>query len=413
MGEGAPAHEGGPTLLKELLRQRYQQPYRRFCEEYDKVARRLDRRLVGTYPSPSTYKRWLSGKLSGIPRSEPCIVLEAMFPGHTVAELFEPYRGGGGDVPEHAQHLDVEQPTATHHGARVDPALIEYFQQQISGHYRADMMLGPRALIGTVSAQCRLIGDLVDNADGSTRLGMARVGAEFATFAAWLHLDAGDAAASLRWHDVAQELAHRSRDAGAVACALVDRAMARTDLGAGAAVVDLCAAALTSTALPAELHVFGLQQQAHGASLLGDRGEVDRLLDESARQLDRVDEEQWGTSCLRTPAYVEVQRATCYGRLGLASEAERAWEQIIPAAPSTSRRDVGVWVARQATAAATLCEPERAVELSRHAVEIAVDTGSVRARRELAAVDRAMSPWHADRVGQDLAEALAPISGRE
>jgi hypothetical protein len=63
-------------------------------------------------------------------------------------------------------------PTSKH----VDPELIPYFQQQLEGHYRADMLLGPRALISTVTAQCNLIGQLIDSADEPTRQRMAVVG---------------------------------------------------------------------------------------------------------------------------------------------------------------------------------------------------------------------------------------------
>ncbi|NEA55844.1 helix-turn-helix transcriptional regulator [Streptomyces sp. SID13666] len=295
----------------------------------------------------------------------------------------------------------------------VDPALVTYFEQQLAGHYRADMLLGPGALISTVTAQCDLIGQLIDRADGPTRRRMAKVGVSYATFAAWLYLDAGNPAASLQCHDVAQELAHRSHDRQAVACALVDRAMARTDQGAGRAVIDLCEGAMMDARhLPAELKVFALQQHAHGASLLGDRSQVDMLLDKAGRLVNRVHTEEWGTSCLRTTHYVEVQRATCYGRLGLAREADQVWQQIIPEAPTASRRDVGVWSARQAVAAATVGEPERAVELTRQAVDIALLTGSARTRRVLAAVETAMQPWQAEPIGQDLAEVLAPIGER-
>jgi hypothetical protein len=293
----------------------------------------------------------------------------------------------------------------------VDPALIPYFRQQLEGHYSADMLLGPLDLVAAVEAQCRRIGQLVDSADGPTRRSMAQVGVSYATFAAWLHLDAGDPVTALQWHDVAQELAHRSHDREAIACALVDRAMARTDQGVGAAVVDLCEGALMDAShLSPEVRVFALQQQAHGASLLGDRDQVDQLLDKAGRLVDRVDVEVWGTACLRTPNYVEVQRATCYGRLGLARDADQLWQQVIPEAPATARRDVGVWSARQAAASAVLGQPERAVDLARRAVGVVLETGSARARRELGAVDAAMSPWQADAVGQDLAEALAPIA---
>jgi transcriptional regulator with XRE-family HTH domain len=294
---------------------------------------------------------------------------------------------------------------------QVDPELIPYFKQQLEGHYRADMLLGPRALIPTVAAQCDLIGQLVDRADRRTRQHMAKVAASFAAFAAWLYLDAGDTVMALRWHDVAQEFAHRSLDREAVACALVDRAMAYTDRGMGAAVVDLCEAALTADRhLSPELRVFALQQQAHGASLLGDRHQADALLDEAGRLVDRVDVEVWGTACQRTPHYVEVQRATCYGRLGLAAEADRVWQQVIPVAPARARRDIGVWTARQAAASAALREPERAVELARHAVTVVLETGSARARQELAALARSMTPWETEHVGQDLADVLAPLS---
>jgi hypothetical protein len=53
--------------------------------------------------------------------------------------------------------VGVRIPNSKH----VDPALIPYFEQQLEGHYRADMLLGPRALIATVTAQCDLIRHLV------------------------------------------------------------------------------------------------------------------------------------------------------------------------------------------------------------------------------------------------------------
>ncbi|OHV43931.1 hypothetical protein [Pseudofrankia sp. BMG5.36] len=296
-------------------------------------------------------------------------------------------------------------------GRHVAPELVRYFDSQLKGHYLADMLLGSGALIGTVTSQYDVIAQLVDEADGSTRQRMTKVGSSFAAFAAWLWLDAGDPVAAMRCHGAALELAHRCGERDAVACALVDRAMAFTDLGNAAAVVDLCQAALVDARrLSPEVQVFALQQQAHGASLRGDRDQVDLLLDQAGRLVDQVDIEEWGTACRRTDGYVEVQRATCYGRLGLADDADRLWRQIIPAAPTSARRDIGVWSARHALAAAQQGEPEQAVELARRATALAVETGSARARRELAAVAAAMAPWHAHPVGQDLAEALAPVT---
>lgn len=257
----------------------------------------------------------------------------------------------------------------------MDPALIDYFQSQLEGHYRADMFLGPHDLIGTVSEQFRLIDKLVRSARGETRRGLLRVGAAYAALVGWLYQDAGD-------------------------------------LGDGYGVIDLCEAALDNSGhLVPKVRIMALQQQAHGASLTGDRAAVDRLIDTAIVLIHRVDDDlPWGNACRRTPGYLEVQRATCYGRLGLAREAGVLRSQALDAVPSTARRDRGVYLARQATAAAAGREPDRALEIVRSAVGIAVETGSVRLARELATLERAMRPWRDAGVGRDLAEILAPVA---
>lgn len=111
----------------------------------------------------------------------------------------------------------------------------------------------------------------------------------------------------------------RSRDPHLIGYSLVNQAQVRTDLGDGHAVIDLCEAALDDTPriLP-KVRIMAMQQQAHGASLTGDRTAVDHLLDQADGLLGRVDDDlPWGNACRRTPGYLEVQRATCYGRLGL------------------------------------------------------------------------------------------------
>lgn len=294
----------------------------------------------------------------------------------------------------------------------VAPELVDYFQSQLSGHYQADMMLGPRALIGTVSAQSDLIGQVLDAADGTTRQRLTEVGTAYRAFVGWLYLDAGDVDLASRWHGSALELAHRSGNREAIACTLVDLAMAHTDRQAGRAAAELCRSALRDAHhLGPEVRVFALQQQAHGTSMLPgrDRGEVDRLLDEAGVLVGKVDHEEWGTACRRTPNYVEVQRATCYGRLGLAEEAGRLWDQLIPSQPGNSLRDVGVWTARHATVRAHAHDPDHAVELARRAVSMAVTTGSARARRELGKLEQAMRPWQDAAVSRDLVEILAPV----
>ncbi|MFE6813540.1 Twin-arginine translocation pathway signal [Streptomyces sp. NPDC057675] len=300
----------------------------------------------------------------------------------------------------------VPGPTATQH---VAPGLVDYFQSQLEGHYRADMLLGPHDLIGTLGPQYQLIDKLTRSATGETRRGLLRVGAAYAALVGWLYQDAGDLAAATFWRGVTQEIALRARDPHLVGYAMVNSAQVRTDLGDGAGVVDLCEAALDDDRIVPKIRVMAMQQQAHGASLMRDRHAVDRLIDEADRILPRVDDDlPWGNACRRTPGYLEVQRATCYGRLGV--EASDLWSQVLDVVPATARRDRGVYMARHATAAATARQPEQAVEIARTVATIAVETGSARMRRELATLERAMRPWHDAPVGRDLAEALAPVT---
>ncbi|MGW6457021.1 Twin-arginine translocation pathway signal [Streptomyces sp. NPDC055078] len=370
--------------------------------------------------SARTWRRW-EGPRPGWPAEETAIVLHDAL-GRWPEDLGFPPPPGW-IQPEHHQEDDVKRrafvsvtaaalatgPVTPQH---VDPALITYFQEQLEGHYRADMLLGPHDLIGTVSAQYQLIDKLVRSAKGETRRGLLKVGAAYAALVGWLYQDAGDMDGASFWRGVTQEIAMRARDPHLIGYSLINQAQVRTDLGDGPAVIDLCEAALDDAdRLAPKVRVMSLQQQAHGASLIGDRTAVDRLIDEAGRHLPRVDDDlPWGNACRRTPGYLEVQRATCYGRLGLGTEAMSLWSQVLTVVPGTARRDRGVYLARHATAAAAAQEPDQALEIARTVADIAIETRSARLRREMVALERAMRPWHDAPVGRDLAEVLASVT---
>jgi hypothetical protein len=91
---------GDAILLKVLLRQRHLHVYSAFSREYDKVAAKLERELVGTGPSKAQFYRWISGELATLPYSHHCRVLEGMFPDWGVEQLFQPYSGGIDFIPK-------------------------------------------------------------------------------------------------------------------------------------------------------------------------------------------------------------------------------------------------------------------------------------------------------------------------
>ncbi|MEW5536293.1 hypothetical protein [Streptomyces cyaneofuscatus] len=114
--------------------------------------------------SARTWRRW-EGKRPGWPGEETAIVLHDALgrwpedlgftipPGWIRPEYHEEEQVHRRAFTSVAAAALVVGPVAPQH---VDPALVGYFQQQLEGHYRADMFLGPHDLIGTVSAQYQL-----------------------------------------------------------------------------------------------------------------------------------------------------------------------------------------------------------------------------------------------------------------
>lgn len=111
---------GEPTLLKALLRARHWQKHSTFAKEWDKVARKIDQSLVGTWPRHAQFYRWLRGDLRELPYPDACRVLEAMFPKYSVEELFEEcstetlveLTRNNGQAPTEKKHDALESPVA-------------------------------------------------------------------------------------------------------------------------------------------------------------------------------------------------------------------------------------------------------------------------------------------------------------
>ena len=97
-GASDTAAQRRPLLLKVLLQEKHWQEYGLFCRAYNKAAAQLDReagvtdhgRLAGGHPTRSQYFRWISGSVGTLPYPRHRLVLEKMFPGYKVEQLFSP-----------------------------------------------------------------------------------------------------------------------------------------------------------------------------------------------------------------------------------------------------------------------------------------------------------------------------------
>jgi hypothetical protein len=344
---------------------------------------------------------YLSKALRGI---KPC--------GPALARAIDDALDAGGEVVEAASQ---PRPAPAAQEAPVAPELVSYFRDQLAGHYTADMYLGPRHLIPTVQTQADLITQLAAAADAPVRQGLLDTGAAYAALLGWLYQDAGDLTTSARWRDVTLSLAHRSGDPQLISYALTNKAMLALDQGDGRAVVDYARAGQAGDrGLSPKARVLALQHEAHGHAMLGNRPAADRLLDSAETLASQVDDEHlWGNACRRTPHYVAVQRATCYGRTGRPQDARDAaglWDQILGAMPGSARRDNAVFQARQAAALAVVPDPERAVAVAAQAATAVSATGSARLRREIKVIPARASAWAHTRPGRELRAIIASVA---
>jgi hypothetical protein len=298
---------------------------------------------------------------------------------------------------------------------RVAPELVDYFHSQLAGHYRADMFLGSHFLIPTVTEQYRLIRALIASAEGPVRGRLLEAATAYAALIGWLWQDSGDLVKSARWRSITLDMAHRADNLDLISYALTNKAMLLTDADDGHAVIEFSHAAMqgNSRRLLPKTRVMAAVQSAHGCSMVRRRRECDQLLDDAARLAGQIDDAHaWGNSCRRTSGYFEIQRATCYGRLGLAREAVSIWNDVLAAMPDSARRDRAVFQARQATSLALLGESEQVGHIAKGVADVVRETDSARLRREFAAIRRAMSAWASSPAGRDLSALLGSIDGK-
>lgn len=300
------------------------------------------------------------------------------------------------------------------HSGPVDPELVEYFRQQLPGHYRADMWLGPHMLIPTVTAQTDLIRHLLHAADIPVRHGLLEMGVAYAELLGWLYQDAAALEQSGYWRTAALEMAHRSGNLQLVSYALTNKAMHAIDEGDTRAVIDYASAALADESrLCAKVRVLALVHLGHGHAMTGDRTSADRAFDRAEALIPSIDDDHpWANACRRTPHYTDAQRATAYGRASDHDNAATTWDRVLGDQPTDYRRDSGVFRARQANslAAATSPDPERVVAIAQAAATACGKTGSARLRAELIALPAHAARWSRSAQGRELVEIIGAIT---
>jgi hypothetical protein len=126
---------------------------------------------------------------------------------------------------------------------RVDAEVLGYFTRTLSEYYRADKMLGPCRLIGTVLAQIDVLDSLRRNVTPAQAEPLLRVLSHYGEMCGWLFQDSEDVDAAASWSRQAAEWAQCAGDWNMAAYMLVRQANIAVLSDDHVAVVQLAGAA--------------------------------------------------------------------------------------------------------------------------------------------------------------------------
>lgn len=194
-----------------------------------------------------------------------------------------------------------------------------------------------------------------------------------------------------------------------VSWALFRKSQQATTAAQPGAAVGLGRAALRTADLPSAVRAAILQQTAHGYALDGMETACHSALDEAENNSPAPDlrgDARAGHGAFCTGAYLDVQRAVCWLRLGAPERAVDGLEQAVPALPEAYLRDRGGALAWLAAARAATGELAQAAVEARSALEIARLTHSARTLASVLAVARNLVTH---RALPEVAELLAEL----
>ncbi|UQS26073.1 helix-turn-helix domain-containing protein [Amycolatopsis thermalba] len=267
--------------------------------------------------------------------------------------------------------------------------MVDHLREQWHLLVKTDNLFGPRYALTSVQSHLVMIGDLLAVTRDHARREVARVAAQYAESAAWLHEDAGGLDRAVYWTNRALEWAHEADDRVMLAWTLFRRSQQAAASGdAGQTIGLVQAAQRDEAALAGPMRAALAQQEAHGYALDGDAGSTLRKLDEALAwaATDTDGDARGGHGSFCTESYLELQRASCWLTLQQPKRAIEVFDRTLPTLPAVYRRDRGVALSRFAVAYAAVDEVEQAASVAREALGIARSAGSVRTEREIQVV---------------------------
>lgn len=166
--------------------------------------------------------------------------------------------------------------------SRLDIATIDSLSQVLAGQRRTEDSLGPEPVIAPMTIQLESISRTLDDASGPHREALARLVAEWATFAGWLHTAVGKYDKARELFVRAEDLADDIGDGTIAATATSFRGYLARLHGRPRGTIRASAAALASPGSHPAQHTYDLLQTAQAYATLGDYKEAGRFLDRAS-----------------------------------------------------------------------------------------------------------------------------------
>lgn len=202
----------------------------------------------------------------------------------------------------------------------VTPDALSVFETLLAAFIQADAVLGPRAAIGGVREQLRVLDALLPAAPSGMRESLLNLGARYAEFAGWLSQDSGDLRSAARWSIKALDMAAELGDGHLTSYIWMRRSNIATDAGEPAGSLTLARAALRegSAGLPPQLKALGLRQLANASAVNGNASDCARAIDDALAVLDSDQDAYSGPFAgYCNHAYLRSEGASCWMRLGI------------------------------------------------------------------------------------------------
>ncbi|WP_405146688.1 hypothetical protein OG589_05330 [Sphaerisporangium sp. NBC_01403] len=386
--------------MKALLLKRHQETHRAFCLEYDKVARSIDRNLIGSSPSREAFGRWLKGHLKTKPHTDHCRVLERMFPGHTVAELLAPYDPVKKDPGVPQTRPDTRE-AATNRREVFQLGAVTMTAGLIEGVWRGPDLL-EQVLDSTTVGESRLLfleteadrlGKKVEKVVPASLLSevllhlssvrelltqrqpleaqrrLARIGSKLSVVVGEILFNANQFSLANRWWTAAARAADEAGDRYLADLALASAALAPTYSGDPRGVLALISPRMEQAvgATPSIAWLWGLAALAHAT--LGDRAAFERAINRSRTTLERCPAHSVFPGILSfQPERQAFYEARGWADLGDVEGTGRATNRALAAYDPTVSSDPALVRFAHATALAKAGEIEEACRLATRAI---------------------------------------------